>query len=138
MKINLSDAIGYLNDTVTGENAAEPGDTLYYTLKLVNESNKDYQYSPKTAMIGTISAKAPKAGEEVTILSHGFEGYEIGETGEFCTLPRRIMNAPLRDLGITEGKVTDAVVGAALLKKDTVMRTVNRRKSQKLIWHSTI
>lgn len=117
VKINLSDAIGYLNDTVTGENAAEPGDTLYYTLKLVNESNKDYQYSPKTAMIGTISAKAPKAGEEVTILSHGFEGYEIGETGEFCTLPRRILNAPLRDLGITEGKVTDAVVGAALLKK---------------------
>ena len=117
VKINLSDAIGYLNDTVTGENAAEPGDTLYYTLKLVNESNKDYQYSPKTAMIGTISAKAPKEGEEVTILSHGFEGYEIGETGEFCTLPRRILNAPLRDLGITEGKVTDAVVGAALLKK---------------------
>ena len=117
VKIDLSDAIGYLNDTVTGENAAEPGDTLYYTLKLVNESNKDYQYSPKTAMIGTISAKAPKEGEEVTILSHGFEGYEIGETGEFCTLPRRILNAPLRDLGITEGKVTDAIVGSALLKK---------------------
>lgn len=117
VKINLSDAIGYLNDTVTGENAAEPGDTLYYTLKLVNESNKDYRYSPSTAMIGTIPAKAPKDGEKVTILSRGFEGYEIGETGEFCTLPHRILNAPLRNLGITAGKVTDTVVGEALLKK---------------------
>lgn len=118
VKINLSDAIGYLNDTVTGENAAEPGDTLYYTLKLVNESNKDYQYSPTTAMIGTIPAKAPKTGEQITILSRGFEGYEIGEVGEFSTLPRRILNAPLRDLGITAGKVTDAVVGEALMKKE--------------------
>ena len=117
VKIDLSDAIGYLNGTVTGENAAEPGDTLYYTLKLVNESNKDYQYSPATAMIGTIPAKAPKEGEKVTILSKGFEGYEIGETGEFCMLPRRILNAPLRDLGISAGKVTDAIVGEALLKK---------------------
>ena len=59
----------------------------------------------------------PKAGEKVTVLSSGFEGYEIGEVGAFCTLPRRILNAPLRDLGITAGKVTDAIVGEALLKK---------------------
>lgn len=32
-------------------------------------------------------------------------------------MPRRILNAPLRDLGITAGKVTDAIVGEALLKK---------------------
>lgn len=116
VRINLSDAIGYLNGTVAGGNAAEPGDTLYYNIKLVNESNREYQYDPATAMIGTIPA-APKAGEEVTVLSRGFEGYEIGEVGRFCTLPRRILNAPLRDLGITTGKVTDAVVGEALLKK---------------------
>ena len=49
--------------------------------------------------------------KKVTVLSSGFEGYEIGEVGAFCTLPRRILNAPLRDLGITAGKVTDAIVG---------------------------
>lgn len=116
VRINLSDAIGYLNGTVAGGNAAEPGDTLYYNIKLVNESNKEYQYDPAKATIGTIPA-APKAGEKVTVLSSGFEGYEIGEVGAFCTLPRRILNAPLRDLGITAGKVTDAIVGEALLKK---------------------
>ena len=116
VKINLSDAIGYLNGTVAGGNAAEPGDTLYYNIKLVNESNREYQYDPANAMIGTIPA-APEAGEEVSVLSRGFEGYEIGEVGAFCTLPRRILNAPLRDLGITAGKVTDTVVGEALLKK---------------------
>lgn len=117
VKINLSDAIGYLNGTVAGGNAAEPGDTLYYNLKLVNESNKEYEYDPATAKIGTIPAMARRAGEGVTVLSRGFEGYEIGEVGAFCTLPRRILNAPLRDLGITAGKVTDSVVGEALLQK---------------------
>ena len=117
VKINLSDAIGCLNGTVAGGNAAEPGDTLYYNLKLVNESNKEYEYDPATAQIGTIPAMARRAGEGVTVLSRGFEGYEIGEVGEFCTLSRRILNAPLRDLGITAGKVTDGVVGEALLQK---------------------
>ncbi len=117
VKINLSDAIGCLNGTVAGGNAAEPGDTLYYNLKLVNESNKEYEYDPATAKIGTIPAMARRAGEGVAVLSRGFEGYEIGEVGAFCTLPRRILNAPLRDLGITAGKVTDSVVGEALLKK---------------------
>ena len=116
VKVNLSDAIGYLNGTVTGANAAEPGDTLYYTLKLVNESGREYQYSPATARIGTIPAVL-RTGEQANFVSKGFEGYEIGEAGEFSTLPRRILNAPLKALGITEGKVTDAVVGAALLKK---------------------
>ena len=74
---------------MAGGNAAEPGDTLYYNIKLVNESNKEYQYDPAKATIGTIPA-APKAGEKVTVLSSGFEGYEIGEVGAFCTLPRRI------------------------------------------------
>ena len=56
VRINLSDAIGYLNGTVAGGNAAEPGDTLYYNIKLVNESNKEYQYDPAKATIGTIPA----------------------------------------------------------------------------------
>ena len=54
VRINLSDAIGYLNGTVAGGNAAEPGDTLYYNIKLVNESNKGIEYDPAKATIGTI------------------------------------------------------------------------------------
>ena len=117
VRINLSDAIGYLNGTITGANAAEPGDTIYYTLKFVNESNKNYNYDPASAQIGTIPASSPAEGEIVTVVSNGFDGYAIGEVGEFSYLPRRILNVPLQDLGISTGKVTDKVVGEALLKK---------------------
>ena len=114
VRINLSDAIGYLNSTVSGENAAEPGDTLYYRLVLDNKSAKKYQYEPAKALIGTIPANSPAAGEKVTVLAAGFEGYDIGEVGSFCYLPRRILNTPLKDLGITSERVTDDVVGKAL------------------------
>ena len=117
VRINLSDAIGYLNSTVSGENAAEPGDTLYYRLVLDNKSAKKYQYEPEKALIGTIPANSPAAGEKVTVLATGFEGYDIGEVGSFCYLPRRILNTPLKDLGITSERVTDDVVGKALRAK---------------------
>lgn len=117
VRINLSDAIGYLNGTITEAKAAEPGDTIYYTLKFVNESKKNYNYDPASAQIGTIPASAPTEGETVTVISTGFDGYAIGEVGEFSYLPRRILNVPLQNLGISTGKVTDKVVGEALLKK---------------------
>lgn len=130
VKINLSDAIGFLNGTATGtaaddrddtalSDAVQPGDTIRYKINFVNNSSKNYSYDGTKSLIGTIPASTPQEGETVVNLGTGFEGYTIKSVGKFSYAPRRIANRPLQDLGLDDhyNQPTDDNVGYLLYTK---------------------
>ena len=120
INVNLSEALAAAVKSIveeySGNNEIEPGDSIRYHITLANDSGKNYQYRGGSVALGT-----KNFGGEPT-LGTGFEGYPIsegieverdGKTVLLGIIPRRILNDPLKFLGVTNNG-SDEAIGALL------------------------
>lgn len=110
LKINLNEAIKEANkkiNEVASYNEIQPGDTIIYHIKFVNNTGKEFNYVSGSAKLGTIS----QGGTSDII---GFDGYNVGGENENkkAFMPRRILNTPLKDLGVKD--LSDKSIGEKL------------------------
>lgn len=108
--INLNDALAEISKKINAidNNGVQPGDTIRYRLKLVNNSGKKYAYTAASASVGTIAMTDSTDGAFI-----GFDGNAIINSGEYTNIPRRMNNIMLRQLA-TDGRLSDAAIGAKL------------------------
>ena len=108
--INLNDALSEISKKINAidGNKVQPGDTIRYRLKLVNNSGKKYAYTAASASVGTIAMTDSTDGAFI-----GFDGNAIINSGEYTNIPRRMNNIMLRQLA-TDGRLSDAAIGAKL------------------------
>lgn len=109
----LSEAMGKINQA-NGNNQVQPGDKMIYTIHVNNNSGKNYQYTSDSAVLGTVP---PTLGEPS--LGIGFDSYPITGPDEdgYSSIPYRVLNTPLQELGLTNDTLNDNDVGKALLNK---------------------
>lgn len=110
LKINLNEAIKEANKKINeaaSYNEIQPGDTIIYHIKFVNNTGKEFNYVSGSAKLGTIS----QGGTSDII---GFDGYNVGGENENkkAFMPRRILNTPLKDLGVKD--LSDKSIGEKL------------------------
>ncbi len=110
----LSEAMGKINQA-NGNNQVQPGDKMIYTIHVNNNSGKNYQYTSDSAVLGTVP---PTSGEP--LLGIGFDSYPITgpDEGGYSSVPYRVLNTPLQELGLTNDTLNDNDVGKALLSKE--------------------
>lgn len=110
----LSEAMGKINQA-NGNNQVQPGDKMIYTIHVNNNSGKNYQYTSDSAVLGTVP---PTSGEP--LLGIGFDSYPITgpDEGGYSSVPYRVLNTPLQELGLTKNTLNDNDVGKALLNKE--------------------
>lgn len=110
----LSEAMGKINQA-NGNNQVQPGDKMIYTIHVNNNSGKNYQYTSDSAVLGTVP---PTSGEP--LLGIGFDSYPITGPDEdgYSSIPYRVLNKPLQELGLTNDTLNDNDVGKALLSKE--------------------
>ena len=110
----LSEAMGKINQA-DGNNQVQPGDKMIYTIHVNNNSGKNYQYTSDSAVLGTVP---PTSGEP--LLGIGFDSYPITGPDEdgYSSIPYRVLNTPLQELGLTNDTLNDNDVGKALLSKE--------------------
>lgn len=108
----LSEAMGKINQA-DGNNQVQPGDKMIYTIHVNNNSGKNYQYTSDSAVLGTVP---PTSGEPS--FGIGFDSYPITgpDEGGYSSVPYRVLNTPLQELGLTKN-LNDNDVGKALLNK---------------------
>lgn len=116
IQVNLNEALAKAMeaiDAADGHNMVQPGDTMEYTIRVVNNSGKTFNYVNGSAQIGTVDYYT--GGE---YHGTGFEGYKIPAVSksEFSVAARRIFNEPLEALGLTASTMSDEKVGEALQK----------------------
>lgn len=113
--INLNKALENISEQINATtNAAEPGDTIRYRLKIVNNSGKNYTYTSGSAVIGTLpTTDYTVDGDTVT----GFDGYPLVDDNQYASIPRRMYNRMLKNLGATPRTLDDASIGALLRAK---------------------
>ena len=116
IQVNLNEALAKAMeaiDAADGHNMVQPGDTMEYTIRVVNNSGKTFNYVNGSAQIGTVDYYT--GGE---YHGTGFEGYKIPavSNAEFSVAARRIFNEPLEALGLTASTMSDEKVGEALQK----------------------
>ena len=106
----LSEAMGKINQA-DGNNQVQPGDKMIYTIHVNNNSGKNYQYTSDSAVLGTVP---PTSGEP--LLGIGFDSYPITgpDEGGYSSVPYRVLNTPLQELGLTKSTLNDNDVGEAL------------------------
>ena len=106
----LSEAMGKINQA-DGNNQVQPGDKMIYTIHVNNNSGKNYQYTSDSAVLGTVP---PTSGEP--LLGIGFDSYPITgpDEGGYSSVPYRVLNTPLQELGLTKNTLNDNDVGEAL------------------------
>lgn len=109
----LSEAMGKINQAI-GNNQVQPGDKMIYTIHVNNNSGKNYQYTSDSAVLGTVP---PTSGEP--LLGIGFDSYPITGPDEdgYSSIPYRVLNIPLQELGLTNDTLNDNDVGKALSNK---------------------
>lgn len=109
----LSEAMGKINQA-DGNNQVQPGDKMIYTIHVNNNSGKNYQYTSDSAVLGTVP---PTSGEP--LLGIGFDSYPITgpDEGGYSSVPYRVLNTPLQELGLTKNTLNDNDVGEALSNK---------------------
>lgn len=109
----LSEAMGKINQA-DGNNQVQPGDKMIYTIHVNNNSGKNYQYTSDSAVLGTVP---PTSGEP--LLGIGFDSYPITgpDEGGYSSVPYRVLNTPLQELGLTNDTLNDNDVGEALSNK---------------------
>lgn len=113
--INLNKALGNISEQIKAtSNAVQPGDTIRYRLKIVNNSGRDYTYTSGSAVIGTLPTAGDAAdGNTVT----GFDGYPLVDDNQHAVIPRRMCNRMLKNLGAAPYALDDASIGALLRAK---------------------
>ena len=109
----LSEAMGKINQA-NGNNQVQPGDKMIYTIHVNNNSGKNYQYTSDSAVLGTVP---PTLGEPS--FGIGFDSYPITgpDEGGYSSVPYRVLNTPLQELGLTKNTLNDNDVGKALSNK---------------------
>lgn len=109
----LSEAMGKINQA-DGNNQVQPGDKMIYTIHVNNNSGKNYQYTSDSAVLGTVP---PTSGEPS--FGIGFDSYPITgpDEGGYSSVPYRVLNMPLQELGLTKNTLNDNYVGEALSNK---------------------
>lgn len=109
----LSEAMGKINQA-DGNNQVQPGDKMIYTIHVNNNSGKNYQYTSDSAVLGTVP---PTLGEPS--FGIGFDSYPITgpDEGGYSSVPYRVLNTPLQELGLTKNTLNDNAVGKALSNK---------------------
>ena len=109
----LSETMGKINQAI-GNNQVQPGDKMIYTIHVNNNSGKNYQYTSDSAVLGTVP---PTSGEPS--FGIGFDSYPITgpDEGGYSSVPYRVLNTPLQELGLTNNTLNDNAVGKALLNK---------------------
>lgn len=113
--INLNKALENISEQIKAtSNAVQPGDTIRYRLKIVNNSGRDYTYTSGSAVIGTLPTTGDTAdGNTVT----GFDGYPLVDDNQHAVIPRRMCNRMLKNLGAAPYALDDASIGALLRAK---------------------
>lgn len=113
--INLNKALVNINEQIKAtSNAVQPGDTIRYRLKIVNNSGRDYTYTSGSAVLGTLPTSGDAAdGNTVT----GFDGYPLVDDNQHAVIPRRMCNRMLKNLGAAPYALDDASIGALLRAK---------------------
>lgn len=113
--INLNKALENISEQIKAtSNAVQPGDTIRYRLKIVNNSGRDYTYTSGSAVIGTLPTTGETAdGDTVT----GFDGYPLVNDNQYASIPRRMCNRMLKNLGAKPYALDDASIGALLRAK---------------------
>ena len=113
--INLNKALKNISDQINATaNAAQPGDTIRYRLKIINNSGKNYTYTSGSSVIGTLpTSDYTVDGDTVT----GFDGYPLVDDNRYASIPRRMCNRMLQNLGATPSTLDDASIGALLRAK---------------------
>ncbi len=118
--VNLEEALAtihqLINDNQTTSNdGMQPGDSIIYNIKLVNNSGKQFDYVPASGFIATMEIEA---GEGVDFVE-GFDGSKIPVVdGTHSHAPRRIFNQPLKVLLNGDlNRYNDEGIGAALKAK---------------------
>ena len=114
--INLNDVLQQVMKEMTaadGPNQIQPGDKMIYTFRVVNNSGRAMDYVNDSVQVGTVNFYTGG-----TSLGSGFEGYAIPapvlENGtSYSFIPRRVINEPLRYLGVTND-ISDDAIGALL------------------------
>ncbi len=113
--INLNKALENISEQISATtNAAQPGDTIRYRLKIVNNSGRNYTYTSGSAVIGTLpTTDYTVDGDTVT----GFDGYPLVDDNQYASIPRRMCSRMLKNLGATPSTLDDASIGALLRAK---------------------
>lgn len=113
--INLNKALVNINKQINATvKRVLPGDTIRYRLKIVNNSGRDYTYTSGSAVIGTLPTTGETAdGDTVT----GFDGYPLVNDNQYASIPRRMCNRMLKNLGAKPYALDDASIGALLRAK---------------------
>ncbi|OUQ82444.1 hypothetical protein [Flavonifractor sp. An100] len=114
--INLNDVLQQVMKEMSaadGPNQIQPGDKMIYTFRVVNNSGRAMDYVNDSVQVGTVNSYTGG-----TSLGSGFEGYAIPapvlENGtSYSFIPRRVINEPLRYLGVTND-ISDDAIGALL------------------------
>ena len=113
--INLNKALENISEQIKAtSNAVQPGDTIRYRLKIVNNSGRDYTYTSDSAVIGSLpTTDYTVDGDTVT----GFDGYPLVDDNQYASIPRRMCNRMLKNLGAAPYALDDASIGALLRAK---------------------
>ena len=113
--INLNKALENISEQISATpNAAQPGDTIRYRLKIINNSGKNYTYTSGSSVIGTLpTSDYTVDGDTVT----GFDGYPLVDDNQYASIPRRMCNRMLKNLGATSSTLDDASIGKLLRAK---------------------